>query len=127
VITLFEILKDKTICLTRGDIANIEVSAKLQDGQLYTFHKGDVVRFSVYKKRGCDKVLIKKDQIVEEDTQTVTIHLTSDDTRIEGLIITPVDYWYEIEVNPETAPQTIVGYDAAGEKIFRLYPESGEA
>ena len=33
---MFEILKDKTICLTRGDIANIVVSASLQDGDAYT-------------------------------------------------------------------------------------------
>ena len=40
---MFEILKDKTICLTRGDIANIVVSASLQDGQTYTFQNGEFV------------------------------------------------------------------------------------
>ena len=124
---MFEILKDKTICLTRGDIANIVVSASLQDGQVYTFHPGDVVRLTVYKKRGCSNVLIQKDVIVEAEAQTATIRLEKEDTRFGDLISTPTDYWYEVELNPDTAPQTIIGYDAAGEKIFRLYPEGGAA
>ena len=122
---MFEILKDKTICLTRGDIANIVVSASLQDGQDYTFQPGDVVRLSVYKKRGCANVLIQKDITVETETQTATIRLEKEDTRFGDLISSPVDFWYEVELNPDTAPQTIIGYDAAGEKIFRLYPEGG--
>lgn len=124
---MFEILKDKTICLTRGDIANIVVSASLQDGQAYTFQPGDVVRLTVYKKRGCSNVLIQKDVIVEAEAQTATIRLEKEDTRFGDLISTPTDYWYEVELNPDTAPQTIIGYDAAGEKIFRLYPEGGAA
>ena len=123
---MFEILKDKTICLTRGDIANIVVSASLQDGQTYTFYPGDVIRFKVYKKKDCATVLIKKDVTVEAETQAVTIRLVKEDTRFDSLINTPVDYAYEIEVNPDTAPQTIIGHDNAGEKVFRLYPEGGE-
>jgi hypothetical protein len=34
---MFKILKDKTICLTQGDVANIEISASLQDGKVYSF------------------------------------------------------------------------------------------
>lgn len=124
---MFEILKDKTICLTRGDIANIVVSASLQDGQAYTFQPGDVVRLTVYKKRGCSNVLIQKDVIVETEAQTATIRLEKEDTRFGDLISSPVDFWYDVELNPDTAPQTIIGYDAAGEKIFRLYPEGGAA
>jgi hypothetical protein len=124
---MFEILKDKTICLTRGDIANIVVSASLQDGQAYTFQTGDVVRLTVYKKRGCSNVLIQKDFVVETEAQTATIRLEKNDTRFGDLISAPTDFWYEVELNPDTAPQTIIGYDAAGEKIFRLYPEGGAA
>ena len=122
---MFEILRDKTICLTRGDIANIVVSASLQDGGVYTFQPGDVVRLSVYKKRGCANVLIRKDITIEAEAQTATIRLEKEDTRFGDLINSPVDFWYEVELNPDTAPQTIIGYDAAGEKIFRLYPEGG--
>lgn len=124
---MFEILKDKTICLTRGDIANIVVSANLQDGEVYTFQKGDVVRLTVYKKRDCANVLIQKDVTVEAEAQTATIRLEKEDTRFGDRISSPTDYWYEVELNPDTAPQTIIGYDAAGEKIFRLYPEGGAA
>lgn len=128
-ITLFEILNDKTICLTRGDIASIVTSAKQkvgsQVGTPYTFAMGDVVRLSVFKKRDCQSVVLQKEAIAQEETESVTIHLTKDDTKIGDPINKPVDYWYEIVLNPDTAPITIVGYDAAGEKIFRLYPEGG--
>lgn len=123
---MFVILENKTICLTRGDIADIVVSATLQDGTLYTFQPGDVVRFSVFKRGDCGSVVIRKDVVAESETETVTISLTSADTCIGNIINMPVDYWYEIEVNPDTAPQTIVCYDENGAKIFRLYPEGGD-
>lgn len=122
---MFVILEDKTICLTRGDIANIVVSAMLQDGTAYKFEAGDVVRLSVYEKKNCRNVVIQKETIAEAKVQSVTISLTHEDTKIGEIINKPVDYWYEIEVNPDTKPQTIIGYDEAGEKIFRLYPEGG--
>ena len=123
---MFVILNDKTICLTRGDIANIVVSANLQDGQVYTFTAGDVVRFRVFKKRDCASTVIQKDVEVDTESETVTICLTKEDTKIADIINKPVDYWYEIEMNPDTEPQTIIGYDENGEKIFRLYPEGGD-
>ena len=123
---MFKILNDKTICLTRGDIANIVVSANLQDGQTYTFQAGDVVRFRVFKKRDCACVVVRKDVKAEEEVKSVTISLTKEDTTIDEIINKPVDYWYEIEVNPDTDPQTIIGYDEDGEKIFRLYPEGSD-
>ena len=126
---MFEILKDKTICLTRGDIASIVTSAKQKDGatagQPYTFVQGDVVRLSVFKKKDCQCIVMQKEVTVEEPTEAVTIHLTKDDTKIGDPINKPVDYWYDIELNPDTAPITIVGYDTEGEKVFRLYPEGG--
>ena len=124
---MFVILSDKTICLTRGDVASIVVSANLQDGQAYTFTPGDIVRFRVFKKKDCGCVVILKDVPVTEATEAVTIRLTKADTTIGDIISRPVDYWYEVEVNPDTEPQTIIGYDEAGEKVFRLYPEGSEA
>lgn len=123
---MFVILKDKTICLTRGDIASIIVSANLQDGAAYTFMPGDVVRFTVCKMRDYSTIILQKEITISEESNTVTISLLSEDTRIGGVINKPVDYWYEVELNPDTAPQTIIGYDEAGEKIFRLYPEGCE-
>lgn len=124
---MFEILKDKTICLTRGDIANIVISANLRVGRTYTFQPGDVVRLSVYKKKDCNCVLLQKEVAVEVEAQTATIRLEKQDTHFCELISKPTDFWYEVELNPETDPQTIIGYDTAGEKIFRLYPEGGAA
>ena len=123
---MFSILTNKTICLTRGDIANIEVYANTKDGQAHTFQTGDVVRLLVYKKRDCTGVVIKKDVQVEEPTKTVYIQLESADTRFGNPPSYPEEYWYEIELNPDTEPQTIIGYDESGGKIFRIYPEGGE-
>ena len=124
---MFKIESDtKQIKLTRRDIATIEVKANNEDGTEYTFVTGDVVRFKVFQKSDCGCVVLKKDVTVEKETTAVAINLTSEDTKIGGLINKPVDYWYEIELNPDTKPQTIVGYDDAGAKIFTLYPEGSD-
>ena len=123
---MFVILKDKTICLTRGDVANIVVAASMQDGSAYTFSPNDIVRFRVFKKKDCGSVVMMSEVEVTEATESVTISLSKEDTKIGELINKPVDYWYEVELNPDTEPQTIIGYDEEGEKIFRLYPEGSE-
>lgn len=120
---MFVILEDKTIGLTRGDVAQIDVSVNLADGSRYVFTEGEVVRFRVTERKACGNVVLDKSVTVEEAAEVVTIELTSEDTRLGGVISKVVEYWYEIELNPETAPQTIVGYDEDGPKILRLYPE----
>ena len=124
---MFVIQSDKTICVTRGDIANIVVSASAGGGAGYVFAVGDVVRFKVFERKSSANVVILKDVTVEEETETVTVNLTGQDTKIGDFINKPTDYWYEIELNPDTQPQTIIGYDEDGEKIFRLYPEGGDS
>jgi hypothetical protein len=124
---MFKINEDKSIYLTRGDIADIKVSATKPDGEQYTFLVGDVVRFKVFKRRDCGCVEIQKDTVVTEETQEVTIYLEKKDTKIGEIISKPTNYWYEVELNPDTAPQTIIGYDEDGEKIFRLFPEGSES
>jgi hypothetical protein len=37
-----------------------------------------------------------------------------------------VDYWYEVELNPDEDCQTIVGYDEDGAKVLRLFPEGAD-
>ena len=123
---MFVIKKDKSIHITRGDIANIVVSASLQDGTMYTFSKGDVVSFKVYPRKNYEKIVLKKEVTVSEETETVNIYLEHDDTKLGDIINKPVDYWYEVEINPDTKPQTIIGYDEDGEKIFRVYPEGSD-
>lgn len=123
---MFTILDDKTICLTRGDEASITFDVTQGDGSQYLFSAGDKVRFSVFEKKNCANVLIQKEFTVNEETTEVEIFLSSQDTKVGELISKPVDYWYEIEINPLTAPRTVIGYDEEGAKIFRLYPEAGD-
>ena len=124
-IGMFFIDNDKTIHLTRGDVASIVASAKMQNGDVYTFEEGDVVRFTVFEKKNPSAVLISKDVAATPGGQDVTISLQQEETKIGELISKPTDYWYEVVLNPDTRPQTIIGYDDNGAKIFKLYPEGG--
>jgi hypothetical protein len=78
----------------------------------------------VFEKKDCSKVVLRKDVEAGEETELVEIELTSEDTRIGEVISKPVDYWYEVELNPDGEAQTIIGYDKDGAKVFKLYPES---
>ena len=124
--------KTKEINLTRGDIACIEVGALNDDETDYVFEIGDVVRLKVFEKKKCHCVVLEKDTTVEISGTTVEINLTSEDTKIGDIISKDVDYWYEIELNPDTAPQTIIGYEIdeetkkPWEKIFKLLPEGDD-
>lgn len=119
---MFIINDDKSIYITRGDAASFTVTAE-RDGAAYVFQPSDVVRFKVFEKKGCDCVMLQKDFLIETATETVGIELTRVDTKIGDIIHKPKDYWYEVELNPETHPQTIIGYDEDGAKVFRLLPE----
>lgn len=123
---MFTIDADMCIHLTRGDVAVIDLGARAAEGVWHTFQAGDVVRFRVTEKKRCDMVVLQKDFVVAASSPSVEITLTSEDTRIGEVIHKPKDYWYEVEVNPETAPQTIIGYDKSGPKVFRLYPEGDD-
>lgn len=121
---MFVINEDLSIYLTRGDSAVFSVGANIGDTE-YTFKEGDVVRFKVFGKKDCEDVVLKKDVVVGEATNLVQIALDSDETKIGDVISKPTDYWYEVELNPDTYAQTIIGYDEDGAKIFKLYPEGG--
>lgn len=120
---MFIIDDNKTIHLTRGDMVTIEIGAKKSENEDYSFQVGDVVRLQVFEKNKCNNVVLQKDVIIDKETSFADISLNSDDTRLGEVINKPKDYWYEVELNPDTFPQTIIGYDADGPKIFRLYPE----
>ena len=122
---MFKINADKSIYLTRGDAAIVELSAKAS-GKEYTFKAGDVVRFKIFERKDCGCVVLQKDTAIEEDSERVYIYLEKEDTKIGDLISKPKKYWYEIELNPDTAPQTIVGYDEEGAKVLELYPEGDD-
>lgn len=122
---MFKINTDGSIYVTRGDTCTISVAAKV-NGERHLFRAGDVLRIKVYERKACHCVVLQKDFAVLAQTEVVDLVLTERDTRIGELINKPVDYWYEIELNPLTSPQTIVGYDEEGAKAFRLFPEAAD-
>ena len=123
---MFLINEDKSIYITRGDVAIIDITAEEADGTSHTFQKGDVVRIQVFEKKRHENVVLRKDVVAAAETGCMTIQLSAEDTTIGEIINKPVDYWYEVELNPDTAPQTIIGYDEDGAKVFRLFPEGSD-
>jgi hypothetical protein len=125
---MYQINEDNSIYVTRGDVVAFSVTAE-SNGTAYIFHPNDIVRISVYAKKNAENVVLCKDFVVAEETEKVDIFLTENDTKLGEVISKPVEYWYEIELNPLTNPQTIIGYDDDGAKVFKLFPEgdnSGE-
>lgn len=119
---MFLINEDMSIYVTRGDAVFFEVTAE-ENGENHVFLVGDVLRIKVTDKKGCENVVLQKDFVVTTETESVDIILSGQDTKIGEVISKPKDYWYEIELNPFTNPQTIIGYDDDGAKIFKLFPE----
>lgn len=125
---MFKINDDLSIYVTRGDAVVFNLSATTDNGEKYLFKPNDIVRINIMEKKGCDEVVFQKGFKVEEETETVEISLTGDETKIGEVISKPTDFWYEIELNPFTYPQTIIGYDdETGAKIFKLFPEGEDA
>lgn len=114
------------IHITRGDVASFDVSSVHPDNTSYEFQPGEVVSFRVYEKSDLSFLYLRKDVTVTEASTSVTINLTSNDTKIGEMVNSPTTYWYEIVVNPDTAPQTIIGYDLKGAKELILYPEGSD-
>jgi hypothetical protein len=120
---MFVIHEDMTIYATRGDAVYFQLEKK--NGEFkYKFQPGDIVRFKVFGKKNCGKVVLMKDFVVEEESTSVNIFLDKKDTKFGDIISKPVDYWWEAELNPDTFPDTFIGYDEDGAKLFRLYPEA---
>lgn len=119
---MFRVDGDLTVHATRGDAGALLIQATAGE-ENYIFQAGDEVRLKVFAKKNCEEVVLKKKVRVAEESETVEIALTGGDTKIGEPISKPVDYWYEVELNPDTYPQTIIGYDETGPKVFRLYPE----
>lgn len=123
---MFQVNDDLSIYVTRGDAVYLKVSAD-NGGKPYTFEAGEVLRFKIYGKKDTENVVFQKDYPVEHTTQAVEIILTEADTKIGKFVNKPTDYWYEVELNPyNNHPQTIIGYDEDGAKLFRLFPEGGD-
>lgn len=123
---MFTINDDLSIYATRGDVVFFSVTAEDKEGN-HKFQPGDILRFKVYGKKDAESVVLQKDFPVTEVTEKVDIYLTEQDTKIGEVISKPKDYWYEVELNPDTEPQTIIGYDEDGAKVFKLFPEGDDA
>ncbi len=119
---MFQINEDNSIYVTRGDVLFFCVSAE-DNGTPFKFQAGDILRIKVYGKKDAETVVLQKDFPVTETTEKKWLYLTEEDTKIGETISKPKDYWYEVELNPNTNPQTIIGYNEDGAALFRLFPE----
>lgn len=123
---MFQVNDDNSIYLNRGDILAFSVSAAEEDGTPHKFEAGDVLTMKVYAKKDCTDVVLSKDFPVENTAEEFWLYLTGEDTKIDEVISKPKDYWYEVVLNEKTNPQTIIGYDEDGAKVFKLFPEGAE-
>lgn len=119
---MFTINDDMSIYVTRGDTVFFQVMVE-ENGKAYVFQPGEVVRIKVTEKKDCDVVVLSKDFPVTVATEAVDVLLTEAETKIGDVISKPTDFWYEVELNPYTNPQTVIGYDEEGPKILKLFPE----
>lgn len=122
---MFVLNDDLSIYATRGDIVFFSVTAE-DKGEVYTFKAGDMVRIKVFGKKDTKSIVLQKDFPVMNDCTEVEIYLDKEDTKIGEVISKPKDYWYEVELNPLNNPQTIIGYDEDGAKVFKLFPEGAD-
>lgn len=119
--------KEKKINITYGDVGAFLVEAEDENGENYVFKIGDVVRLKVYRPYKPSEVMIQKDVVVTEEGNTqVNISLDKEDTEFEKLLKIQKDFWYEIILNHHDNPNTIIGFDKEGPKIFTIYPKGGE-
>ena len=123
---MFAIGENNTLLLNRGDTAIFSFSAE-KNGVQYTFKQGELLRLKVYGRKNADKVFLLKDFPVLTDSAEIKLELTGDETKFGPVISKPTEYWYEIELNPDTIPQTVLGYDEDGPKVFMLYPEGSDS
>lgn len=120
---MLKIDSEKRIHVTRGDSGTIVITAENNDGSVHEFQAGDVIRLKVMEKNDVANVVLTNDVTLEENCTSVDMGLNSEETRIGEYINSPVTYWYEVELNPNTNSTTIIGYDEDGAKELILYPE----
>lgn len=121
-------INGKNIEIVRGNYLPLTVTTKNTDGSDYEFQPGDILRFKVFERKNVENVFLEKDFKTNERSKGVLIELTAEEMKIGELIDKPKDYWYEIELNPDTPKtQTIVGYTKdEGPAILTLLPEGGD-
>ena len=120
---MFVVHSDMTIYATRGDVVYFSVEKKVGDAK-YLFQAGDIVRIKICEKKNYSKVFLLKDFVVEESTTSVNIFLSKWEMKFGPIIHKATDYWYEVELNPDTYPDTFIGHNENGPAIFKLFPEA---
>ena len=116
-----------SIEINRGDMLAMTIKANDSNGDPYIFKVDDVVRFKIMERNKCENVILQKDVKVTEETESVPVIISSEEMKIGNIINKPVDYWYEVELNPDTSSAiTILGYKKkTGPRILSLTPEGG--
>ena len=116
-------LDGTTIKINRGDTLHLALTIK-QGSEDYIFQVGDKVVFSIYKKGKLnEEAILLKEITVAEETTTLNINLTNEETKRGDMTNKPIEYWYEIGLNNE---YTVIGYDEDGAKKLMLYPEGSK-
>lgn len=124
---MFTANDDLSIYATRGDTVFFAVAADdVATEQPYKFNSGDLLRIKIFGKKDAENVVMQKDFPITGELDSVAVILTEEDTKFGPVISKPTDYWYEVELNPNTNPQTIIGYDEDGPKVFKLFPEGDD-
>lgn len=122
------VINERDIETTRGDGLPLTIiNENPLDKTLYSFQVGDIVRFKICEKNNMDNVLLEEDFKVEEECQEFDIFIPGSRMVIGPIINQPVDYWYEIELNPDTDNRdTIMAYENdLGAPVLTLLPEGG--
>ena len=83
----------QAIYLTRGDTAEISVTATLDDGTPYEFANGDIIIFRMGLKPGQD-IALEKECIVDTENNKAVLMLEPDDTKNMKFKV----YRYEFEL-----------------------------
>ena len=92
----------------------------------------DVIRMNVTKRKNSNALLLTKDFYIDEECDYFFLTFDKGETKIGDIINADTDYWYEIVLNPDTNPQTIIGYEMyketrdPWEKILKLLPEAND-
>lgn len=123
-----------TLHITRGDATSDafnQIAIQLpvwnfgtEEEELYTFQKGDKIRFTVFEKKGyTKKEILKKEYTITIPQTTPILTLTAEDTKKFEQLNKKKTYWYDIVLNDTN---TILGMDEDGAKKIIVYPESEE-
>lgn len=121
--------KDMNITTVRGDWLPLTFNPTDENKNPYTFKEGDVIRFKIVKKKDCNCVELQKDFKPVVGSTGIDLDLLASEMEIGDIISKPVEYWYEIILNPDTDYEiTLVGFKSkiTGAKTLTLMPKGGQ-